>query len=725
MTAERWQTVKSLYLEVATLAQQEQDAFLRNLESEDAEISAMVKELLSLRSEGLNLHRPCWSPPETADIRALEIGDKLLDRFEIVGFLGAGGLGEVYRVFDHQQQVFVALKTLRVTLAWDRRAVSMLRRELNTARSVTNRNVCRLYDFHWSAGSQTPPFVTMELLEGETLAEYLRREGAFSVEGAKPLLEQMLNALDAAHREGIVHRDFKAANVMLTEQATKVVVMDFGLAKELDRGEDLQSTLESNSFAGTPAYMAPEQLRGERATFSADVHALGVVLFEMMTSRRPFEGASALEVASRRLNADAPSPRLYAADLDRRWEFTILRCLASDPSERPKSIGEIRQLLERDPPLWWLRRRTLIGAGIAAALAAAAGATAMATSRLQGLKNLISSRKAPGGTAMDYYVRGNSLLQEGSPESVQTAVDRLERAVTQDPQFALAYASLAEAYLMMRNFASRPDEKLTSAAAAYAKRAIAVDPGLAEGHAALGAVYQLEWNWSASEASYNEALRLKPEFARARRWRAGLVLQFGRFDEALSDMRKAFEQDPYDRSSVSGYGLTLLFAGRDRDCAVFLKENIGGRDMPIARYNLCQAYARLGRSSAGAAATRYFDDALAEAETVSRIETRTRVNDSDLSTRMFALVHLVRQKSQAAEPYVKKLETAVAEGRTSPGFLAILYTLRGRTGAALDALERAISLRDGFVLYLRVHVFLQALWGQPRFELLLRNLRLK
>jgi tetratricopeptide (TPR) repeat protein len=702
----------------------------------DGEISDLVKELLAQSpAQGPDLQRPCWSPvPACNEAYAFEIGQKLLDRFEIAGFLGEGGLGEVYRAFDHQQALFIAIKTLRVGYGRENTALSLLRKELNMARAVTHPNVCRLYDVHGAEETGLPPFFTMELLEGETLASYLRRNGPFTTAAASPLAIQMLNALEAAHLRGIVHRDFKTANVMLTESAHRAVVMDFGLARELTPGADLQTTLSSNSFAGTPAYMAPEQLRGERATFASDIHALGIVLFEMVTGHRPFEGASSLEIASRRLNEDACSPRRYAPALDRQWEYVIVRCLKRDAHERPQTVAEVKKLFERAPPVLWLHRRTIIAGAAGATILAASGAIASGgPRRLAGLLEAIGgrTRSAPVGpgtansVAMDYYVRGNTLLQEGTSESVHSAIDSFQRAVAADPHFALAYASLTEAYLHLKNFGFDNESELIRSAEAYAERAVKEGPRVAEGHAALGAVRQWQWNWSAAESSYDEALRLKPSFARARRWRAGLVLQFARFDEAISETRKAMDQDPFDRNAMSGFGLILLFAGRYQEAADVLKKGIADRDMPNSRHNLCQAYAKLGSLSKGAEAENYFRLALAEAGTVAAIERRSTGYESELSSRMYALVYSVRGQVRQAEPFLKKIEATVQSGHEGPGALAMIYACQNRTEDALNAAERAVAAHDAFVLYLRVHVFLESLRGQPRFEALLRSLRLK
>ena len=735
----------------------------------------------------------------------------------------------------------------------------MLHSELNTARSVTHPNVCRLYDFHFVGEDDAPLFFTMELLEGETLAQRLQA-GALSTQLARPLVDQVVAGLDAAHRKGIIHRDLKPANIMLTQNASAAVVMDFGLAREVAPSSDLARTLITNSFAGTPAYMAPELLRGERATISSDLHALGVVLFEMVTAHQPFEGATALEVASRRLNGDAVSPRRYVGELDRRWEYVILRCLARDPKERPESARTICELLDTRPPILWLRRRTLIVGSLFSALALGAGVvgslsgvrplvtvaiydvenrtddadlnyvcrgtTSEVVRRLTSLRNIrvIPTRKIrddkrfariarlalysvlekregkihlnarlsddasgrliwyrdydrerfrsilelqtdmsrdaaaqlatyvarsgapmlaainawwPGNTvsdgraptrsiaAFDYYLRGNSLLQESSEESVRVAISYFERAVSEDPKFALAFASLAEAHLSLLNFTFAPDSEVVSSARDYAERAVQEDPSLAEAHAVIGAVRQLDWSWLSAERAYDYALKLKPDFPRARRWRAGLVLQFARFEEAVADMQEAFHQDPYDRSALSGFGLTLLFAGKYQQGAELLEHGIADRDLSTARYNLCQIYARIAKSGVGATSEQYYSRAFDQAKALAAIEQRSPNRESELSSRMYALLHSLRGEFLEAAPYLEKLEQRVAAEQSSPGPLAMIYTAQNRREAALDAIERAVLLRDRFVLYLRVHVFLEELRGDPRFVAVLRKLHLK
>ena len=237
------------------------------------------------------------------------------------------------------------------------------KREVHLARQVTHPNVCRIYDVfrHKDAarGADTPAddvvFLAMELLHGETLSDRLRRDGPFSTAEILPLVDQMAAGLTAAHRAGVVHRDFKSHNVMLVKPThadgeTRVVVTDFGLAWRSAHNESTALSLAmsaENEISGTPAYMAPEQVEGGPVTPATDVYALGVVLYEMVTGAWPFVGETPLKMATARLHEPPASPRVHVADLDPLWEDTILRCLARRPDDRFASAADVVTALAR------------------------------------------------------------------------------------------------------------------------------------------------------------------------------------------------------------------------------------------------------------------------------------------------------------------------------------------------------------------------------------------
>jgi len=277
-------------------------------------------------------------------------GQLVAERYRIERFIAFGGMGEVYEAEDTALKSRVALKTLRHDVAGDERVLERFKREILLARKVTHTNVCRLFDLgmHHGPDGRTVTFLTMELLDGDTLAHRLRQKGRLPLAEALPILRQTVAALDAAHREGIIHRDFKSGNVMLVGE--RAVVTDFGLARG-PAGDPFSTAVTADKLAmmGSPAYMAPEQVGGEETTVASDVYALGVVMFEMVTGRVPFDGDSAMSVAVRRLKEEPPSPREFNPDVDERWERTILRCLERMPDRRFPDVETVLSALEGTP----------------------------------------------------------------------------------------------------------------------------------------------------------------------------------------------------------------------------------------------------------------------------------------------------------------------------------------------------------------------------------------
>jgi tetratricopeptide (TPR) repeat protein/TolB-like protein len=298
-------------------------------------------------------------PQDWARSGSLAPGEVLAGRYRIDAFLGRGAVGEVYEAFDRELGEAVAVKILRPEIARDERALQRFKREIQLARRVTHPNVCRAYDLVYHVSTRTgeeppgePPaqvFLTMELLRGETLEQLLARQGRMGTAEALPVIGHIVAALAAAHANGVVHRDLKSGNIFLVPEPSglRAVVTDFGLAWSSIQTNDSASLTATGELVGSPAYMAPEQVRGEEATPATDVYALGVVLFEMVTGELPFVGKSAFYTALKRLQEPAPSPRLHLSDLDPAWEKTILRCLEREPAKRFPTVRHVLQALGR------------------------------------------------------------------------------------------------------------------------------------------------------------------------------------------------------------------------------------------------------------------------------------------------------------------------------------------------------------------------------------------
>ena len=270
-------------------------------------------------------------------------GQEIAGRFRIVGRLGGGGMGVVYRADDHELGTSVALKFLPVELMGDPVRLERLRGEVRLARQISHPNVCRVFDIGDADGR---PFLTMEYIDGEDLASLLRRIGRLPKDKAIELAREICAGLGAAHELGVIHRDLKPANVMIDGRG-RARVADFGLARladDLGGGPDAQ--------AGTPAYMAPEQLRGVGASKLSDIYALGLVLYELFTGQRARAATSLAELREEATSSAPPtSPSDLVEDMDPAVERVIMRCLAADPDDRPPSALAVMAALPGGDPL--------------------------------------------------------------------------------------------------------------------------------------------------------------------------------------------------------------------------------------------------------------------------------------------------------------------------------------------------------------------------------------
>lgn len=276
---------------------------------------------------------------------ALTPSTVLAGRYRIVRSLAEGGMGEVYEAEDLELREHIALKTILPELADDRRHIERFKREVQLARRITHPSVCRLFELgHDSVDGNEIWFLTMELLDGETLAQRLKR-GKLTTADALPIVRQVCAGLTATHATGIVHRDLKPGNIVLCTSG-RVVLTDFGIAsghQTVDRFKE--SVTLSGEFIGSPEYMAPEQVSGEELTPSADIYALGAVMYEMVTGELPFEGTTDFATAAKRLTQSPTSPRTKVPELDPRWEAVILRCMERDPARRFHGVDEIAAAL--------------------------------------------------------------------------------------------------------------------------------------------------------------------------------------------------------------------------------------------------------------------------------------------------------------------------------------------------------------------------------------------
>jgi class 3 adenylate cyclase len=344
---DRHERIQELFLGAIELQPEQRGAFFEEACAGDTDLLVSIQRLIDAGTQTPALLRK--QDGDRSMALQLPPGKELAGRFRIVRFIAAGGMGDVYEVEDLQLGERLAIKTIRPEVVHDARAIARFKREIQYAKRVTHPNVCRIHDLgSHREGASEIVFLTMELLHGLTLAEHMRTTGPMTAASALLVITHMADALSAAHEAGIIHRDFKPSNVILTNSAAgrKAVVTDFGLARSwLPEGD--ASLTDAGQMVGTLAYMAPEQLSRGEATPSTDVYALGLVIYEMLTGHRPFEGGTPIDAVVRKLSG-SPPPALecHVTGLDARWDAAVLACLQREPARRPQKPEEVIRTLK-------------------------------------------------------------------------------------------------------------------------------------------------------------------------------------------------------------------------------------------------------------------------------------------------------------------------------------------------------------------------------------------
>jgi tRNA A-37 threonylcarbamoyl transferase component Bud32 len=363
MTPERWLRIKEISADALECSSADRARFVATACAADTELHEQVVRILAAAEQVEDgfLEDPPWSLRQilqpAASEPSLVPGQVVASRFEITRFISRGGMGEVYCAFDRELKEHVALKTIIPKIAKEA-IIERFKHEVRQSRRITHPNVCRVYDLfsHETEAGNQLWFLTMELLNGRTLAERLASDGALKMEEAVPLICDIVAGLSAAHAIAIVHRDLKPGNIMLVKegrQRERALVMDFGLAVQTAADGPEPSAV----LGGTPAYMAPEQASGLLVGPAADQFALGILMCEMLTGERPDHAAHSgreLEPFVKEWLAARNKPGLPAVARN-----TIERCLAFDPKNRFENIGNVTEMLSVRTKS---RRRLFIGA---------------------------------------------------------------------------------------------------------------------------------------------------------------------------------------------------------------------------------------------------------------------------------------------------------------------------------------------------------------------------
>jgi serine/threonine-protein kinase len=350
MKPERWQKIEEVFEAAAEHEPQERAAYLDAACDGDTELRREVESLLrhqqptgnlisTLVNDAARLLRQ--TPFVISDETRFIPGTILAERYRIIGQLGKGGMGEVYRADDLKLGQPVALKFLPEKLSKDAAMLERFHREVRTARKVSHPNVCRVFDIGEVEGQQ---FLSMEYIDGEDLSSLLRRIGRLPEDKAIEIARQLCAGLAAAHEESVLHRDLKPANIMIDGRG-RARITDFGLAGLSDefRGNEIRS--------GTPAYMSPEQLAGKEVSIKSDIYSLGLLLYEVFTGKKAFPADTLDEIIRQRETSTPASISSLIKDIDPLVERVIGRCLEKEPEKRPASALQVAAALPGGNPL--------------------------------------------------------------------------------------------------------------------------------------------------------------------------------------------------------------------------------------------------------------------------------------------------------------------------------------------------------------------------------------
>jgi tetratricopeptide (TPR) repeat protein len=630
---------------------------------------------------------------------------RTLSHYDIVGEIGAGGMGVVYRARDTLLERFVALKILPADAVADESRRRRFLHEARAASALNHPNIVTIHDILHDTGTHA---IVMELVEGTSLQQRLLA-GAIPAAQAVAIARQIADALAAAHAAGIIHRDLKPANVMLTERG-QVKVLDFGIAKldatraSTDDGTHTAPLTMMGLILGTAAYMSPEQARGEAVDGRTDVFSLGVVLYEMLSGKSPFAAASITAVLHKLIYEDPPELSTYGPDPPPAVAATVQRALAKQPSDRFQSMDAMLAVLQAltaghtpslahvssagipaPPPR--VRRRSALAAVALVAVVAIAAALAVRRPGWFGADDKLDDRQVDAvqlpATASEAYQQGQALLGRYDREGyIDQSIENFRRAIGLKQDYPAAFAGLGLAY--WRKYREQRDAMHLQHASENAARAVELDPQLTLALVSLAVAKIENGDLDAAEKLLNDALSRDPGNADAFAARAYLRLRQKLIPEALDAVRQAVRARSDDWSLSLMEGVILFNAGRPAEAVPALE-----RAAKLAP-DSALVYRNLGAAYHGA--DRY-------AEATTSLQTALQIKPDPAVYNNLGTVLFTRGLyDQSVDAFDRAVKMGANEYRTW-GNLADAYRFTpGRAADAREAYTRAIQLLDQLLL---------------------------
>ncbi len=760
----------------------------------------------------------------------LTTGSTFARRYQIIEELGKGGMGKVYKANDTKINEKIALKLIKPEVAADKKTIERFSNELKFARKIRHGNVCQMFDLNEEQGTH---YITMEYVRGEDLKRLIRKMGHLSVGQVIPIAKQVCDGLAEAHKLGVIHRDLKPQNIMIDEEGN-ARIMDFGIARSIT-GKGITG---AGVMIGTPEYMSPEQGEVKEVDQRSDIYSLGVILYEMVTGRVPFEGETPLGIAMKHKSEMPKHPKELNAQIPDDLNLVILKCLEKDKEKRYQSAGEVRSELERiekgipttervvperkpitskEITIKFGLKRLFIPALVAVALAilvviiwqliprketvplepgkpsiavlpfvdlspqkdqeyfcdGMAEALLNALSSIQDLRvaartsafsfkgkeqdireigkkldvktvlegsvrkaneqlrisvqliniadgfqlwskqydrkiddvftiqdeiaqNIVQALRVElseeekqilekSGTkdvqAYDFYIRGRKYFQQTHCRSFKYAIEMFSQAIKKDPEYALAYAGLADSYAQYYMYCDRNKENLDEALTA-SQKALELDPELAEAHVSRGQAISQNLKYEEAEKEFETAIRLNPKL----------------FD------------------AYYFFGRTLRVQGKHKQAARLFEQasQVRPEDFQAPTF-LVSAYEDLGLGT---------EAREANLRAVEVFKKHLELNPDD--SRALVLGSFALLKSEDEETAVKWMKRSISLDPEEISVLynaACLYSLMGRVEEALDYFEKAIDSGYSSREWIENDSDLDGIRNHPRFKEIMKKLK--
>ena len=630
-------------------------------------------------------------------------------------------MGEVYLAHDPKLNRNVAIKFLSLGSTTSEQANKRLLREARAAATLDHPNICAVHEVSEEDGRT---FIVMQYVKGETL-DVLMRQKPLNLSASLSIAVQVADAIAEAHTHGIIHRDIKPSNIIVTPRG-QPKVMDFGLATILEAvgTPDTEAATKSllttpGTILGTVPYMSPEQVKGEKVDTRTDIFSFGVLLYEMITGRRPFAAKTTAEIISAILTVDPPPLASYVDAIPAGLEQVVRKCLEKDRERRYQTMREaiadlevVRRGCENGPvPARSDKTTQIITAATldsddkstlrfpARGALAVAAIVMVAVSVSAYLLFIRSSKPQPANivkpvnsAAYDDYMRGKVLVESQNSRDNEMAISLLEKATKTDPNFAAAWAQLARAYNTKSfYFASDTEKKeLRVEVEVAVNRALALDPDLAEGHYARGLILWTHDRLFPHEQaiqSYKRAIALNPNLDDAHQQLGVVYVHIGLFDKASAEINKALEINPGNTMARFRLGVINMYSGKYEEALANLKTTPPDFNPSIISRNLATDLFQLGRTEEAAAV----------------VDEYLKTNAADEGGNVTSVRAMILAKAGKEREAEATIQHAIEIGKNFGHFhhtaynIASAYAMLNKTDEAVKWLQTASD--DGFPCY--------------------------